>query len=364
MAMKLAIVTRYFPPDVISGRETVIYNLWRKALGRYGDNVTLITGWRKDPNLLPKEALRIKQAFDSKLLNYVTLYLWSAVLLRQVQPDVILCNAIEAAIGGFPSAVIVHDLNFGQADSRRGRNWMRRRIISWQLVVSEKTIVVSSATKGRVQELGVPESKVAVIHNGVDLSKFQPREPSEDPSRELTVVYPSRILHGKGQHVAVEAVRLLSSNLRRNVKLIIVGFAQDAEYLQQLRSNSSGLPVEFAINMPQIVPYYQRADIVVFPTIMEEGFGYTAVEAMACAKPVIYSDYPAISEATGGIGIPVPPDDPQALADALADLMLDSSERARLGSAGRSFVESHYSWEVVFEQYVAVLEELTNVGGV
>ena len=43
-------------------------------------------------------------------------------------------------------------------------------------------------------------------------------------------------------------------------------------------------------DVEDIVPWYQGADVVLFPTLMEEGFGFTAVEGMACGKPVIYYD--------------------------------------------------------------------------
>jgi hypothetical protein len=115
--MRLAIITRYFFPDVISGRETVIYNLWRKAQDRY--DVTLIAGWRTDPTLLPKEAFKVKQAFGSRMLNYLVLYLQSAGILRKTRPDVVLSNAIEVAPSRFPTAVIAYDFNFGQADAIR-----------------------------------------------------------------------------------------------------------------------------------------------------------------------------------------------------------------------------------------------------
>jgi glycosyltransferase involved in cell wall biosynthesis len=88
---------------------------------------------------------------------------------------------------------------------------------------------------------------------------------------------------------------------------------------------------------------------------MAEGFGFTAVEAMACGKPVIWTDQPAIREATGGIGIAVAPEDVDGIRTAMKRLMDDPDERAAMGRAGREWVESNHSWDGVWERYERVL---------
>ena len=86
--------------------------------------------------------------------------------------------------------------------------------------------------------------------------------------------------------------------------------------------------------------------------------GFTAVEGMACGKPVIYYDQPAIREATGGIGVPVPRDDADALRDAMLCLIGNPGERERMGAEGRAYVEGR-SWERVWKRYEAVLERIS-----
>ena len=88
---------------------------------------------------------------------------------------------------------------------------------------------------------------------------------------------------------------------------------------------------------------------------MAEGFGLTAVEAMACGKPVIWSDQPAIREATGGIGIPVPVGDVAAIRTAMRQLMENPEEITSLGQEGREYVELNHSWDGVWERYERVI---------
>jgi glycosyltransferase involved in cell wall biosynthesis len=132
----------------------------------------------------------------------------------------------------------------------------------------------------------------------------------------------------------------------------------DEAYLSDLHDLATGLPVEFHTNVDDIAPFYRQADLVLFPTLMEEGFGLTAAEALACGKPVIHSDYPAIREATGGLGIPVPIGDVTAFAREIAVLLEDPERRTALARAGRAYAEANYDWADVYLEYRRVLSEI------
>jgi len=249
---------------------------------------------------------------------------------------------------------------------------------------------VSNATRERIAALApAAADKIRIIPNGVDAERFSPAPLTPALSRQgrgrkpcppkcgetiialnsaalplpadtdqFQIVYPSRILEGKGQHVAIAAFRHLAPRVRERAVLTIVGHAQDSDYLARLKEQAGTSRVCFRSDVEDIVPYYRRADIVIFPTLMEEGFGFTAVEAMACGKPVIHTDQPAIREATGGLGLTFPAGSSERLARSIEKLYDDPRLRCRLGEQGRDFVQRERTWSASFSRYQEVLEEL------
>lgn len=350
--MKLAIISRGFLPDIISGRETAIYNLWKIAKQHY--EVSLICGWEKAPNLLPEHCYKIDQSSNKKVLNYLKFYLGCRKYLKKIKPDLILTNNLEIPKTSIPTIVIVYDFNFGNAVDSQNNYLLKKLVISHKLNKVDKIIAISSSTKKKIIELGIHSEKVGTIHVGVDSKKFFPKNSLK---QEFTISYPSRIFYGKGQHIAINAIKLLPHEIRNKLRLKITGFVNDNQYFKDIRELAKGLPVDFTTNVPDLAPYYQQADIVIFSTIMEEGFGYTAIEAMSCQKPVIYSDFPAIIESTGNIGIKFRRGVASELAENIVKLYLEKERRSKIGEEGRNYVLKHYSWNNIFIKYKKIFDD-------
>jgi glycosyltransferase involved in cell wall biosynthesis len=105
-------------------------------------------------------------------------------------------------------------------------------------------------------------------------------------------------------------------------------------------------------------------DIMLMPSIYHsETFGVAAIEASACAVPVIASNVGGVPEAVlhNQTGLLVPPKDPAALAQATIELIDDAPRRRQMGLAGRKFVERYYDWKcntaAMEEIYRAAVEE-------
>ena len=364
--MRILMAARRYPPDVYSGTETVFQALVERARRRH--EVRLVVGWKHGRALIPAEAVGVKLQGLSKPRQWVAMARAVRQEVRRWKPDVVLSNSIEVPPSGCPTVCIVHDLNFGMVDGqpadgsptpsrstwgsrgRRGFYGLRSRSLG-------QVVTVSHASAEALRSTGVPESRITVIHNGVDLQRFHPAR-EERPEEPIRFVYPSRILPGKGQHLAIDALARLPRRYKPRAQLHIVGAVVDPVYLDQIRVQAYDQPVVFHTDVPDIAPHIQGADVVLFPSVMAEGFGFTAIEAMACGQPVIWSDQPAIREATGGIGRPVPVEDVDALRGAMIDLMDDAAAREEIGAAGRSYVEQHCDWDMVWERYEAVLSEV------
>ena len=100
-------------------------------------------------------------------------------------------------------------------------------------------------------------------------------------------------------------------------------------------------------------------DIAVLPS-RREGLGIAALEAMATGRPIVAAQVGGLADAVvhEGTGLLVPPDDPDALADALAALVADPERRRRLGEGGPRHVAEKYSPEAMVAAYVQVYDEL------
>jgi glycosyltransferase involved in cell wall biosynthesis len=129
-------------------------------------------------------------------------------------------------------------------------------------------------------------------------------------------------------------------------RYVVVGDGDHRPHLENLaRQLGVAHAVDFrgSLDESRMIDAYQQADLFVLPTTLE-GFGIVFAEAMWCGLPVVAARAGATPEvvADGETGILVPPDIPEALASAVAGLLLLSDERRRMGAAARRRVERHY----------------------
>jgi glycosyltransferase involved in cell wall biosynthesis len=202
--------------------------------------------------------------------------------------------------------------------------------------------------------------RARVILGGVDTAKFSPGEGGGD-----SVLFVGRLLPHKGVHDLIDAMPPEAS-------LRIVGRAMDADYLNSLRARAAGKSVAFLHETAddQLVEEYRRALCVVLPsvyttpdgahTLVPELLGQTLLEGMACARPVICTDVASMPEVVvhGENGFVVPPNDPPAIAAAIAALRADPQLAERFGQAGRRRVLDRFRWEHVVDRCLEAYEEL------
>jgi glycosyltransferase involved in cell wall biosynthesis len=141
--------------------------------------------------------------------------------------------------------------------------------------------------------------------------------------------------------------------------LVIAGH-QDPRYPQaQQRANELGLNnIQFigAIDDDSAAALHSACDAFVFPSLYE-GFGLTPLEAMACGAPVACSNASSLPEVTGDAALQFDPRNPQAIADALAQLLHSSELRASMRE--KSLVQStRFSWVRAAADTIAVYRAL------
>jgi glycosyltransferase involved in cell wall biosynthesis len=113
----------------------------------------------------------------------------------------------------------------------------------------------------------------------------------------------------------------------------------------------------FQENMPTV---FSNVHVVCLPSYYREGVPKVLIEAAACERSIVTTDMPGCREIVqdGENGLLVPPKDPDALADALREL-IDSPERRRsMGARGRQIVKDEFSIEKVVRETMEVYDEL------
>lgn len=202
---------------------------------------------------------------------------------------------------------------------------------------------------------------VRVIPLGVDLQRFSPDGPAPsrvEDTRCLRVGFVGRLDEQKGVPVLLEAVAS-----REDCSLEVVGDGPSRKSLETRAQNLGlGGRVRFrgSVRHDQLPDFYRALDVLVVPSLptsnVLEQFSRVAVEAMACAVPVVASEVGTLPSIVGDHGVLVPPGDPEALARALARLAGDPAERRRLGGSARQW-SRRYSWAAVADAHASLYVE-------
>ncbi|MCF8110310.1 MAG: glycosyltransferase family 4 protein [Desulfobacteraceae bacterium] len=221
-------------------------------------------------------------------------------------------------------------------------------------------ITVSKFTRRHISgEFKIPEERFSVVPNGINTELFYPMPEIRRESNRI-IVTNSADTPLKGLHHLLPAIAAISA--KRDIKLIVVGTPKKNGMVEKLvRELEIGSIVTFTgrISYAEFVHQYARATMAVVPSVYE-GFGLPAGEAMACAVPVISTTGGALPEVVGDAGVLVPPADPAALEQAVAELLDNPQKARRLGEAGYKRVQKHLTWTAVAEKTVETYQRAIN----
>jgi glycosyltransferase involved in cell wall biosynthesis len=221
-------------------------------------------------------------------------------------------------------------------------------------------------------------ARVLTIHRGVDIGRFSPE--TVLPTRKAAlaaawrlpgdgsavIVLPARMTGWKGHREAIAAAALLKTRGPAPWRMIFVGDAQGRSgYLHELSQliQQHGLDDRIAMvgHCDDMPAAFALADIVIAPSNEPEAFGRVAAEAGAMGVPVIGSDMGGQAEiiVQDQTGLVVPPMNPPALADAMADLLARGPEgRRTMGEAARARVRQRFTTAALQQATLAVYERL------
>ena len=225
----------------------------------------------------------------------------------------------------------LHEGAFTRGLSRAWERWATR----WTTIA----LCVSEGERSRGEQAGV-RAHFRVVHNAVDLERFTPAtaERRADLRDRLGLgagpiaVCIGRFAPQKGQDVLLIAWPGVRARVP-DAFLVLLGDGPDRAALER-HANSS---VMFAGHRDDVADWIVASDVVVQPSRWE-GLSFVTLEAMACGRSVVATDVDGMRDALGeplNTGAIVPVDDPEALADAVANRLGDLTLAQREGACGR-----------------------------
>jgi phosphatidyl-myo-inositol dimannoside synthase len=212
---------------------------------------------------------------------------------------------------------------------------------------------------------------LAQLTPGVDLETFRPDvDGAEVRARHAltdrpVIVCVSRLVPRKGQDMLLRALPLIRRTIP-DATVLIVG---EGPYRRRLEALAAELGLSAAVVFTGGVPYddlpahYAAGDVFAMPCRTRrggmdvEGLGIVYLEASACGLPVLAGDSGGAPDAVrdGETGYVVAGRDVQAIAERLVTMLTDAELRARMGAAGRAWVERSWRWELMAERLQALL---------
>lgn len=198
---------------------------------------------------------------------------------------------------------------------------------------------------------------IKTIYNGVDTNIFTPIQKNSG-SKENFLLWVGRFREEKGAKIAIDVARKL------NMKLVLIGpkVLADPVYFAGVMAEVDGKQIIYAgeKSREEIIPYYQKAKVFLFPIGWEEPFGLVAVEAMACGTPVVAFNRGSVPEiildrVTGYIC----PGNVSAMAAAIKKITgMQSDEYQKMRNDCQAHVCQNFSIESMVNNYEKIYQKL------
>jgi len=381
--MRVDLITREYPPEVYGGAGVHVAELVRalrvgsdldvrvRAFGRERDEDG-VSSYLVPPGLaganpaLATLGVDLEIAQDAAGADVVHSHTWYANA----------AGHLASMLHGIPHVVTAHSLEPlrpWKAEQLGGGYRVSSWIESMSFAGAAAVVAVSDGMRRDILRSYpfLDESKVVVVHNGIDLERWKKVDDDElvrslgiDPDRP-SVVFVGRITRQKGLPYLLRAAALLPPE----VQLVLCAGAPDTpEILAEVQAGVAALAeertgvvwIDRLLSQHELSAVLTQATTFVCPSVYEP-LGIVNLEAMACGAPVVGTATGGIPEVvddgvTGrlvpieqlqdGTGTPVDPDKfVRDLADTLIEVVSDPEAAARMGEAGRQRAEAEFGWD-------------------
>jgi len=360
--MRIAVISRSWFTEIRGGAERYIYEVTRELIRR-GQEVTTVSRHRSD---LPNRHIATRLP-DVPLITSATNSLLSAIFTELGGYEAVIVNGFWAELSPLllrkPWVVIIHDVGLFRsqwAQEHRLKHFFRKVILGQVVRRASRIIIPSKLTFNDIRRnLRVEEGKIELITEGINLEKFRPYPRKSEGI--FRILQSGRFAPNKGQALLVKAFKRVHHQYP-NTQLCLVGYLSRNElpyytHLLNLATEERDIIFKTNVSEEELIEHYNQADLCVFPSIAEEGWGLTVSEAFACRVPVICSpiffetgvanDRRALHSLT----------DPNQLADKIIWAIEHRDELEGLVSEGYKFVQG-LSWRRTVDRIMEAVESL------
>lgn len=282
-------------------------------------------------------------------------------LIWRLRPDYIFIREENPA---WLLSRITNNVIYEMHDFDPDRLWLYKGIVK----KSRLTVVITEALRDKCRRYGIPDEKIIVLPDGVDLALFQQNDDMEKlrasvnlPRDRRIVLYSGRLSEWKGIYSLIESSRFLAEDV---LVVLVGGFEGERDTVKEF-IHSRGLNGKIFLpgykDHSKIPNYLRAANVLALPNSSKTEISryYTSplklFEYMAAQRPVVASDLPSIREVLDEtMAILIEPDSPEKLAEGIMQALEDRETAALL--AGKSFdAVQQYSWDERATKILSVL---------
>lgn len=282
----------------------------------------------------------------------------AAALMAQ-RPDLFHATSFSVpALWSGPLVATIHDANHLALPERASATHKAyyRFVVAPRAKKARALITVSSFSRKEIaKHLGLTPERLQIIANGVDPTFHVPAASELEDFRRRRGLPPKYFaaIGSTKPHKNLKVLGSIANSLPAPLVLLAGRGARRALGFSEEVLELAPLPDE------DLVRFYAGAQGVLVPS-RYEGFGFPALEAMACGAPVVASNAGALPDVVGGAGLLVPPDEPKAWRAACQRLFRDDNLRRELGALGRERSQ-RYSWPDCAQQTLQVYRRALGV---
>ncbi|MDQ3472996.1 MAG: glycosyltransferase [Acidobacteriota bacterium] len=270
---------------------------------------------------------------------------------------------MAAMIGGVPARIASRRETLGM------RSKAQKRVERISYRIAHSVIANASAVSDQLIEEGVRADKIAVVYNGLDLKRMEPRAGLSEketramfnlPEQRKLITIVANLSHTVKDHPMFLRVAQRISSAEPGAAFLVAG---EGGLIEQMQGLARDLNIEkevFLLGRCNHVPELLAISDICVLTSTAEGFSNSILEYMAASRPVVATDVGGAREAIveGQTGYLVPSGDDVLMADRIIGLLRDPTRAATMGKLGRRVVDEKFSCDAQLRTTEALYEDL------